>query len=137
IMKKYILAVLLINGLVFHSYSQELFGTQTFTRQDTLRGSITKEREWWDLLKYELSVAVNPENQSIKGTNVVRYKVLKNYNVLQIDLQEPLVINGVSQDGKSLEITHEGNAHFIKLTKQQNPGEINELKIEFSGKPHV
>src|SRR5688572_27943158 len=79
---------------------QELFSEHAYTRGDSLRGSITKERIWWDLLKYDLSVAVNPEAQTIKGTNVIQYKVLSSSTVLQIDLQPPLVINQVSQDGK-------------------------------------
>ena len=29
---------------------------QQFTRQDSLRGSITKERSWWDLKKYHLDI---------------------------------------------------------------------------------
>jgi aminopeptidase N len=110
---------------------------QQYTRQDTLRGSVTKERAWWDLLNYELSVSVNPKDQSIKGSNVVRYKVLEGNNVMQIDLQEPMVIDKVLQDGVALEVTHDGNAHFVKLTKTQTPGSLNAITIEFSGKPTV
>ena len=131
-----IVALLLIL-FVNYANGQGLFTGHGYTRSDSLRGSITKERIWWDLLKYDLSVAVNPEGQTIKGTNIVRYKVLTSSTVLQIDLQPPLVIGQVTQDGKPVEVAHEGNAHFVKLSKAQNPGEINELKIEFSGKPHV
>ena len=31
------------------------------TRQDTLRGSITNERSWWDLTYYHLDIKVEPE----------------------------------------------------------------------------
>jgi aminopeptidase N len=106
-----------------------------YTHQDSLRGSITKERAWWDLLKYELTVAVNPDKQFINGKNIIRYKVLEGKNEMQIDLQSPMVIDKVLQDNQPLEITHNGNAHFIKLIKEQKPGEINEVNIEFSGKP--
>ncbi|MCR9084126.1 MAG: M1 family peptidase, partial [Cyclobacteriaceae bacterium] len=41
------------------------------TRADTLRGSITPERAWWDLNYYHLSVEVFPETQSIQGKNLV------------------------------------------------------------------
>ncbi|KKL08993.1 hypothetical protein LCGC14_2570300, partial [marine sediment metagenome] len=41
------------------SISTATFG-QDFTEQDTLRGSITPEREWWDLNYYDLYVEVNP-----------------------------------------------------------------------------
>ncbi|HPM19569.1 MAG TPA: hypothetical protein PK288_11365, partial [Bacteroidales bacterium] len=58
-----------------------------FTRQDTLRGSITPERSWWDLLFYHLDISVNPADSSITGTNTVVYRVLRSSAVMQIDLQ--------------------------------------------------
>jgi aminopeptidase N len=130
-MKKFISTLILLIAITF-SYAQR---SQTYMRQDSLRGSITKERAWWDLLKYNLTVAVDPENQSIKGSNIIKYKVLEPNKVIQIDLQPPMAIGIVTQEGKPLEVTHEGNAHFIKLVKEQIPGDINEIKIEYSGKP--
>ena len=38
---------------------------QIYTHQDSLRGSITKERAWWDLQKYSLLFDVNPTAKSI------------------------------------------------------------------------
>src|SRR3989337_199874 len=90
-----IVALLLIL-FVNYANGQGLFTGHGYTRSDSLRGSITKERIWWDLLKYDLSVAVNPEGQTIKGTNIVRYKVLTSSTVLQIDLQPPLEIGRAS-----------------------------------------
>ena len=67
---------------------QALFADQeNFTRQDTLRGSITAERVWWDLNYYHLDISVNPETKSIKGKNTIRYTILSPYQTLQIDLQ--------------------------------------------------
>jgi hypothetical protein len=63
---------------------------QNFTRQDTLRGSITPEREWWDLNYYDLNVKVEPSKKFISGHNIVRYKVLEQSKTLQIDLQAPM-----------------------------------------------
>jgi len=106
-----------------------------FTRQDTLRGSITPERVWWDLTYYHLNVKVEPEDKFISGKNTVQYKVLKNDTVMQIDLQPPMKINKIVQNGKELKVTDEGNAHFITLTDRQNIGEINSLDIYFEGHP--
>ena len=47
------------------------------TRQDSLRGSITPEREWWDLTYYHLDIKVKPDEKFIIGSNTVGYKVLK------------------------------------------------------------
>ena len=72
------------------------------TRQDTLRGSITPEREWWDLTYYHLDIKVEPDKKFISGSNTVGYKVLKSNKTMQIDLQEPMKITSVEANGKSL-----------------------------------
>jgi len=109
---------------------------QTFTRQDTLRGSITPQRAWWDLTHYDLSVAVFPESQSISGTNIMQYTVLEEVDkTLQIDLQSPLVIERVTQNGKDLSWTSEGSAHFISLKAKQKKGSSQKLSITWKGKP--
>ncbi|MBD3862422.1 M1 family metallopeptidase [Olleya marilimosa] len=106
-----------------------------FTRQDTLRGSITPEREWWDLTYYHLDIKVNPKQKTISGTNTIQYTVLKPNQVLQIDLQEPLVLTKVTQNNKELEIKHDGNAHFVTLKDQQNVGATNSVIAYYEGKP--
>ena len=102
-------------------FGLSIASAQNFTRQDTLRGSITPERQWWDLNHYDLNVKVEPSKKYISGYNVVRYKVLKEDKTLQIDLQEPMKIESITQDGRKLKFTSEGNAHFIKLKKRQVP----------------
>ncbi len=84
-----------------------------FTKQDTLRGSITPERVWWDLTYYHLNVSVDPSTKSITGKNAIHYKVLESNTVLQIDLQAPLTITKITQDDIPLEVSNDGNAHFI------------------------
>jgi hypothetical protein len=105
-------------------FENEVIAQSPFTRADTLRGSITPERGWWDLNYYHLSVEVFPETKSIKGTNLVRYKVTSPHQVMQIDLQEPLKITSVTQEGETLEFKREGAAHFITLKKKQVPGTL-------------
>lgn len=107
------------------------------TRADTLKGSITPERAWWDLNYYHLSVEVFPETQSIKGKNLVRYQVKEPAQILQIDLQQPLNITAVKQDGVELSFKREGAAHFFSLQKSQEKGAFNELEIFYEGKPKV
>ncbi|MRX66136.1 M1 family metallopeptidase [Maribacter luteus] len=108
---------------------------QQFTHQDTLRGSITPERAWWDLNYYHLNIEVRPDQKFISGSNLIRYKVLDAQKVLQIDLQPPLKISKVIQDGKNLEVNSMGNAHFITLKKKQIKGEYNEIVVYYSGHP--
>lgn len=106
-----------------------------WSRQDTLRGSITPEREWWDLSYYHLYIKVEPESKSFEGSNLVRYKVLRPGRSLQIDLQAPLSIHRVVQDGMELHFEKDGNAWFIELQKPQVPGNTEELTVFYSGRP--
>jgi len=108
---------------------------QTFTKQDTLRGSVTPERAWWDLNFYDLNIKVQPDKKFITGYNVIRYKVLEEHQVIQIDLQEPLKVTGVSQNDEQLDYGKIGPAYFINLKKKQVPGEYNELYVQYSGNP--
>jgi len=110
---------------------------QIYTHQDSLRGSITKERTWWDLQHYSLLFDVNPTTKSISGSNVIRYKVIAAHQLLQLDLQAPMSILSVTQDGIPLVIKNDGNAHFVELTKKQVVGAQEELVVLFSGKPQV
>ena len=105
------------------------------TRQDTLRGSITPEREWWDLTYYHLDIKVKPDKKFISGSNTVGYKVLKSNKMMQIDLQEPMKITSVEADGKSLKFDREGNAYFIELKQKQKKNDINYIKINYEGFP--
>jgi len=115
-----------------------LFSQNTFTHDDTLRGSITRERAWWDLTYYELRVRVDPDKQSLDGSTTVFYKVIEPYQTLQIDLQPPLSIGRILQDGKPLNFTKQGqNAYFISLEKPQMKGHLESVVVEYSGKPKV
>nr|WP_319511233.1 M1 family metallopeptidase [uncultured Draconibacterium sp.] len=108
-----------------------------FTHQDSLRGSITPERAWWDLTYYHLDVKVDPADSTISGSNLIQYKVLEASQLIQIDLQPPMTISRITQNGKELNYTQDGNAWFVTLVKQQNPNDVNELLVEYSGKPKL
>jgi aminopeptidase N len=110
---------------------------EIFTRQDTLRGSITAERAWWDLTYYHLQVKVNPADSSFAGSNLIGYRVIEPNGLMQIDLQPPMKITRITQDGISQKFTKDGNAWFIQLSAKQKQGEINNLTVEFEGKPKI
>ena len=136
-MKKYFGSVFIAFLIGFSANAQGLLkksGT-VFTHQDTLRGSITKERVWWDLKYYHLDIKVNPAEKTITGSNTVRYSVLAENNTMQIDLQEPMQIYKVTQDGKELKFERNGNAFFIELAAAQKVGETKEIVVSFGGKP--
>ena len=129
---KFLFGILVLLMLLHNkSISQEY----KFTKQDTLRGSITPERAWWDLTYYHLDIAVDLDNKFIKGSNTIEYKVLEPNKKLQVDLQSPLRITKVEQNGKELTFSSEGSAHFINLIDKQRKGKINSVNVYYEGNP--
>ena len=110
-----------------------------FTRADTLRGSNTPERAWWDAAFYDLHVRVNPSDSSVAGYNAITYRVLRSSPAreMQIDLQQPLLVDSVVQDGTELSVRREGNALFVRLLSPQRRGTKRTISVHYHGKPTV
>ena len=107
------------------------------TRADTLRGTVGTERAWWDVTFYDLAVAIQPEARTIRGTVGITYRVLEPARVMQIDLQEPLVADAVTQDGRPLAVRRDGNALFVTLDTPQTAGETRTVTVAYHGTPRV
>lgn len=79
--------------LISCSLAQPLNQKKGFTYADTLRGTITPERAWWDVQHYSINVTPDYLSKSIKGTILIDIRKNKNKitaTQLQIDLQEPM-----------------------------------------------
>jgi aminopeptidase N len=127
--------LMLFLAISFSSYAQ--FKPPVFTHQDTLRGSITPERKWWDLVYYHLNVSVNPADSSIRGSNTILYRVVDQPVLMQIDLQNPMNITRVVQDQKELVFRREGNVYWIELADKQENGNLYSVEIFYEGRPKV
>jgi aminopeptidase N len=136
-MKKITILLLMTSFSVIKAQGLLNKNETTFTRQDSLRGRVTKERAWWDLKHYHLAIKVNPADSTISGSNTIRYQVLQENSVMQIDLQNPMAITNVTQDGKQLTYKREGNVYFINLTAPQKAGTTKEIVVFYRGKPKV
>jgi aminopeptidase N len=106
-----------------------------FSRQDTLRGSITKERAWWDLRHYELSVEIFTETKSIKGKNIISFNVLKGAKKMQIDLQHPLSITKITHRNKKLTFEREGSVYWVYFSEKLTINSEEKIIIYYEGKP--
>src|SRR5271154_4719197 len=87
-------------------------GKNRFTHADTLRGTITPERAWWDAIYYNIQITPDYERKSIQGFNEITFKVVAPGKVMQIDLQEPLIIKEILWKNTPLKFTRDGNAFF-------------------------
>ncbi|HUL01619.1 MAG TPA: M1 family metallopeptidase [Gemmatimonadales bacterium] len=109
---------------------------RAFTRADTLRGSNTPERAWWDVVFYDLHVRVTPRDSGVQGSNGITYAVMATppTREMQIDLQAPLALDSVMQDGRHLAIRREGNAWFATLNRRQRAGDRGTVVAFYHGR---
>jgi aminopeptidase N len=127
-MKKIVIFLLFICTA---SFSQKTH----FSKQDSLRGSITPERVWWNLTHYDLSIEVFPNKKYLKGKNSISYEVLAGSQIMQIDLQKPMKINKITQNNIEQRFRRNGNIYLVQLSKKQNIGNSYSIEIYFEGKP--
>ncbi|MFD2886781.1 M1 family metallopeptidase [Chitinophaga cymbidii] len=126
-----LLLVLFAGCMLTNALAQQ----KTFSRADTLRGTLTPERSWWDVTYYDLKVEVLPAQKSLQGSNTIHYRVLRPASRMQIDLQAPLQIDSIVQNGQRLSVTRDGNAWFVDLKAPQVKGKIMRLTVYYQGKP--
>ncbi|MBK9982944.1 MAG: M1 family metallopeptidase [Saprospiraceae bacterium] len=108
---------------------------QPFTRQDTLRGSITPQRAWWDLKFYDLTIDFDIDHKFIKGSNTISFDVISPEQTMQIDLQEPLAITSAIYKGQPLTYTREGNVYWVKFPSPLTSGTKDKVTINYEGNP--
>jgi aminopeptidase N len=128
------LAALLMLAGIHHASAQR--APRTFTHADTLRGSNGPGRAWWDATFYDLHVAVNPADSSIRGWNAITYRVLKPATEMQIDLQTPLEVDSMLQGGKHVTYRRDGNAFFATVASQP-AGASGTVTVFYHGKPRA
>jgi aminopeptidase N len=126
--------------VTMHAAAQLDQQKKTFTRADTLRGSLTEFRRGWDVTHYDLDITVDIYRRLIKGSNVITYNETLAVKRLQIDLQAPLIIDSIiSSHGEKYAFEREGNAWFVRIRPDNmqvklQPG-IRKLKVYYHGIP--
>ena len=124
-----LLSLILVSQFVLNAQEREI------TRQETLRGTITPEREWWDVVHYDLSVEFMPDTRRIKGSNVITFKTLKPSRKMQIDLQPPLSITRVTHGETELKFEREGNVFWVTMDREIPAGVEDKVSIWYEGRP--
>ena len=108
-----------------------------YTRQDTLRGTLSSIRSCYDVTFYDLTLKVIPFSQSIEGSNVIHYRATTDFKKMQIDLFANMRIINILQEDKPVKFTREGNAVFVNLSEIQKKGKNYAIKINYQGKPQI
>ncbi len=108
-----------------------------FTRQDSLRGTLSPIRSCYDVTFYDLKLKVIPTSQSIEGSNTIHYKSTTDFKKMQVDLFANMQIVNISQHNKPLKFNREGNAVFISFSDIQKKGKAYAIKIDYRGNPQI
>ena len=111
--------------------------TLRFTHADTLRGANGPQRTWWDATFYDLHIAVNTADSSVRGWNAITYRVLGPAREMQVDLMMSLAVDSIRQDGRTLAHRRDGNALFIRLMSPQRVGEMKTVAVHYHGRPRA
>ena len=131
--------IVLLTGLTSTAHGQLLQEKSGFTKADTLRGTITPQRAWWDATFYDLHTAVHPQDSTIEGHNTIHYRVTDSPKQMQIDLQQPMQIDRVIQNGQQLAYhrVENTNAWFVDMPDGLAQDSIYAVSVYYHGKPKV
>ncbi|MDD2792788.1 MAG: M1 family metallopeptidase, partial [Sediminibacterium sp.] len=111
-----------------------------YTKADSLRGSITPERAWWNLLHYNLQLTPNIAQKTLQGNVEVRFRAVKAGRYLQIDLQQPLIIDSVTTvvsatKSRLLSFKRDSNVAIIDYGKILLSGKQSSIRVYYHGTP--
>ncbi len=108
---------------------------ENITPHERLRGSVTPEREWWDLLHYHLKVEFLPEAKRLSGSNTITFRTLKAGNKMQIDLQPPLAITKITHGDSRLKFERDENVYWVVFEKDIPKGVEDKIEVFYEGIP--
>jgi len=135
-MKKLSYTLLFAASLSFGQFFEK---DKVFTKQDTLKGSNTQFRNFWDVKKYDLSVEPDFAQKSIKGNNKISFEIIKDVTnpTFQIDLQQPMKADKVEATFPVAEYKQDGDFIWIKTNKSFKKGEKYTIDVTYSGNPTI
>ncbi|MBC8173980.1 MAG: M1 family metallopeptidase [Chitinophagales bacterium] len=132
---KGLIIVCMLFGL--DAYGQYLTPERTYSRADTLRGTLNSHRSCYDVTFYDLTVKVDIPNKSIAGNNKIYFTATQDFELMQIDLFSELAIEKILCNGAELKYKREYNAVFITMDKKLTAGQTSMIHIFYAGNPRI
>ncbi|MEO6150596.1 MAG: M1 family metallopeptidase [Mucilaginibacter sp.] len=133
------LLALLAGGSLISTASAQLLETkkETYTRADTLRGTLTPLRTCYDINYYHLDVKFDIDKKYISGSNRFKFTATQDFTRLQFDLFANLKVEKVVYKGNEVPFEREFNAVFVTFPKAIAKGAQDEFTVYYSGNPVV
>ncbi|MCR6637663.1 MAG: hypothetical protein NVV82_01340 [Sporocytophaga sp.] len=102
---------------IFHCGQSQI---KSFTKYDTLRGSLSPARTCYDVHFYNLKLKIDPDKKYISGSNSIYFKIIEPTTRIQIDLSSRLSIDSMLYHKEPLHFERDSNATFINFKKNSN-----------------
>lgn len=128
-MKKFLLLILIA--------SCSSLSAQNYTRRDSLQGGLRPERTNFDVQRYDLNIAIDPDKKHISGYNEITFRVVENTSLIQLDLFENMKVESIEHSGKKLEYIRDHDAVFISFPVPLKKGNVEKLRFNYSGNPII
>lgn len=110
---------------------------QNFTRKDSLKGGLSRERICFDVSHYGLNIKVDIAQKSIVGYNEIYFKVLAPTKKIQLDLYENMKVDSVVWNFQKLQYNREFGAVFIDFPSVLESNSNHQIKFYYSGNPII
>jgi aminopeptidase N len=120
--------------LFFYSYS---FSQSRFSHADSVRGQLNNLRSCYDVTFYQLNLKIDLSRKRIAGSGKICYRVMKEFNIIQIDLFSEMIIDKIMHRGESLIYQRDSNAVYVRFDERQEKGKEDSITIYYAGSPHT
>ena len=136
-LKNFGLFLVLIIFTKISANAQLLEKKEINTRADSLRGMLTPLRTCYDINYYNLDVAIDIDQRSVKGSNEFAFTATQDFSKIQFDLFANLSVDKIVYRGQDLTFKREFNAVFVNFPKVIKKGAKDKFTVFYSGQPIV
>lgn len=114
---------------------EDFFDDRSFTRADSLRGGLRPERTCYDVTYYDLCLTVELDEKRIAGYVDIYFRVVRDFDRLQIDLFRNMALDSIRFEGRLLNFQREYDAVFVQFPRQLGKGSRTFFRVYYQGHP--
>lgn len=119
------------------AFAQLLENQESFSKADSLRGTLSPLRSCYDINYYHLDVKVDIDQHAVSGNNEFNFTATTDFSQLQFDLFSNLKIEKVVYKGKSVPFSRSFNAVFVRFPEIIKKGKKEKFQVFYSGSPVI
>lgn len=106
-------------------------------RVNTSGGALEPDQACYDVLAYDLTLAVDPETRTIEGDLTARVKIVQPTDRLRLDLDRRFELRAVEVDGRPVAYERPGDRLRLWLGNASAPGAVHAVRVAYGGSPRV